>query len=57
VTTVPLVNDNLIDRVLELRDFENLGGSIEKIETSIVKLKIAVNFRRVNNTFPFILKS
>jgi hypothetical protein len=52
VTTVPLVNDGLIDGVLELRDFETLGGSIVKIETSVAKLKIVINFKGVIRTFP-----
>jgi hypothetical protein len=52
VTTVLSVNECLIDGVLRLRDFETLEGSIEKIETSVVKLKIVTNFRGVNNTFP-----
>jgi hypothetical protein len=39
-------------KVLELKDFETLGGSIEKIKTLVVKLKIATNFRGVNNNFP-----
>jgi hypothetical protein len=45
VTTVSSVNECLIDGVLRLRDFETLEGSIEKIETSVVKLKIVTNFR------------
>jgi hypothetical protein len=52
VTTVLSVNDRLTDRVPKLRDFEILGGSIEKIETLLAELKIVVNFRGVNNTFP-----
>ena len=32
-------------KVPEFKDFETLGGSIEKIETLMVKLKIATNFR------------
>ena len=45
VTTILLVNDSLTDRVPGLRDFETLGESIEKIETSVVELKISANFR------------
>ena len=52
MTTVPSVNDGLIDRVPELRDFEILRGLIAKIETSVAKLKIVVNFRGVIHTFP-----
>jgi hypothetical protein len=32
-------------KVLELKEIETLGWSIEKIETFEVKLKIAANFR------------
>jgi hypothetical protein len=35
----------LTNKVLELKNFEILRGSIEKIETSRVELKIATNFR------------
>jgi hypothetical protein len=52
VTIVLSVNDSLTDEVSVLRDFEILGGSIEKIETSVAELIIAVNFREVNSTFP-----
>jgi hypothetical protein len=52
VTTVPLVNDGLIDRVPTLRDFEILEGYIVKIETLVAELKIAVNFRGVICTLP-----
>ena len=45
VTIVLLVNDGLTDRVPELRDFETLGRSIVKIETSVAELKIVINFR------------
>jgi hypothetical protein len=38
--------------VLELKENETLGGSIEKIEILVVELKIATNFRGVNNNFP-----
>jgi hypothetical protein len=38
-----------------LRDFETLGGSIEKIETSMVELKIAANFMRINSTYSQML--
>jgi hypothetical protein len=40
-----VVNDGLTDRVLGLRDFETLRGSIVKIETSVTELKIVVNFK------------
>jgi hypothetical protein len=46
------VNDGFTDRVLGLRDFETLRGSIVKIETSVAELKIVVNFRGVIRTFP-----
>ena len=36
----------------ELKDFETLGGSIEKIETLVVELKIAANLVGLNNNFP-----
>jgi hypothetical protein len=42
-------------KVLELKEIETLGGSIEKIETLVVKLKIAANFGRVNSNFPYFL--
>jgi hypothetical protein len=32
-------------KVHELKEIETLGGSIEKIETLVVKLKIATNFK------------
>jgi hypothetical protein len=35
----------LTDGVLGLRDFETLGGLIEKIEILVVELKITANFR------------
>jgi hypothetical protein len=41
--------------VFGLRDFETLGGSIEKIETSVAELKIIANFRGVIHNFPFKL--
>ena len=41
-------------KVPELKDFESLGESIEKIETLVVELKIAVNFRGVNSNFSLI---
>jgi hypothetical protein len=53
VTTVPLVNDDLTDIVLGLRDFETLKGSIVKIETLVAELEIAVNFSGVIRTFPY----
>ena len=53
-----MVNDGLTDKVLELRDFETLEGEglIEKIEISVVELKIATNFRRVNKFFSINIK-
>jgi hypothetical protein len=54
MTTVPSVNDGLTDEVPSLRDFETLRESIEKIETSVAKLKIITNFRGVIRTFPII---
>jgi hypothetical protein len=58
VTTVPSINDSLTDRVLGLRDFETLWGSIDKIETLMVKSKIATNFSGVEQHFSlqFIIK-
>jgi hypothetical protein len=32
-----------------------LRGSVEKIKTLVAELKIAANFRKVNNTFPINL--
>jgi hypothetical protein len=52
VTVVPSVNNGLTNGVPGLRNFETLRGSIVKIEISVVKLKIAINFRRVIRTFP-----
>ena len=49
--TVPSVNDDLTDEVPELKDFKTLRGSIVKIETLVVELKITVNFRGVICTF------
>ena len=43
-------------KVPELKDFETLRGSIEKIETLVVKLKIATNYKGVNNNFPRFLR-
>jgi hypothetical protein len=39
-------------KVSELKEIETLGGSIEKIENLVTKLKIAAKFREVNSTFP-----
>jgi hypothetical protein len=39
-------------QVPELKEIETLRGSIKKIETLVAELKIVVNFRGVNNTFP-----
>jgi hypothetical protein len=52
VTTVSPIIAVLTDEVLELKIFETLVGSIEKIETLGVELKIATNFGGVNNNFP-----
>ena len=52
VTTVSSVNEDLTNRVPELRDFKTYGGSIAKIETLVVELKIVINFRGVIRTFP-----
>jgi hypothetical protein len=38
--------------VPELKEIETLRRSIEKNETSVAELKIAANFRGVNNIFP-----
>jgi hypothetical protein len=46
VTTVSLVIAVLTNGVPELKNFKTLRGSIEKIKTLGVKLKIAVNFKR-----------
>jgi hypothetical protein len=40
------------EKVPELKEIKTLGGSIEKIETLVVELKIAANFMGMNNTFP-----
>ena len=40
--------------MLEFKEIKILGGSIVKIETLVVKLKIAANFKRVIRTFPLI---
>jgi hypothetical protein len=45
VTIVPSVIADLADGLPELKIFETLEGSIEKIETLEVELKIAANFR------------
>ena len=42
-------------KVLELKDFETLERSVEKIEIFLIELKIATNFKRVNNNFPYYL--
>jgi hypothetical protein len=39
-------------KVPELKEIETLRGSIEKIETLVAELKVAANFRGVNNIFP-----
>jgi hypothetical protein len=44
-TTVLLVIAVLTNEVPELKNFETLEGSIEKIETLRVALKIVANFR------------
>jgi hypothetical protein len=58
VTTIPSINDGLTDGVPGLRDFGTLWESIEKIETLVVKLKIATNFKGVEHHFSpqFIIK-
>jgi hypothetical protein len=56
MTTVPLVNDSLIDGVPGLREFETLEGSIEKIEISMAELKISTNFRGAGGDPYFSLK-
>jgi hypothetical protein len=45
VTTIPSIIAVLTNRVLELKIFEILEGSIEKIEILEVKMKIAANFK------------
>jgi hypothetical protein len=57
VITVPSVIAALTDRVPELKKkkIETLGGSIEKIETLGVELKIDANFKGVNNNFPIFI--
>ena len=57
MTTVPSVNGGLTDRVPTLRNFETLGGSIVKIETSMAELKIAANFGGLIRTFPDFLRT
>jgi hypothetical protein len=42
-------------KVPTLREIKTLGGYIVKIETSVAELKIALNFRGVIRTFPYIL--
>ena len=51
INVVGILRPNFF-KVSELKDFETLGELIEKIETLVVKLKIATNFRGVNNNFP-----
>jgi hypothetical protein len=53
--SLPSVITSLIDEVPELKNFETLGGSIEKINTLGVELKISTNFRRVNSNFSKII--
>jgi hypothetical protein len=45
VTTILSIIAVLTNRVLELKIFEILEGSIEKIEILEVKMKIAANFK------------
>jgi hypothetical protein len=52
VTTVPSVMAVLTDGMARLKNFETFGGSIDKIETLVIKLKIVANFRGVNSNFP-----
>ena len=40
-------------KVLELKEIETLGGTIEKIEILVAELKIATNFRGWTVLFPF----
>ena len=43
-------------KVPELKEIKTLGGLIMKIGTSMAKLKIVANFRRVIRTFPQIIR-
>jgi hypothetical protein len=49
---VPSVIAVLTDGVLELKNFETLEWSIEKIETLGVELKITANFKGYTVIFP-----
>jgi hypothetical protein len=51
-TTVPSVIAVLTDGMLELKNFETLRGSIEKIKILEVESKIVANFGWVNSNFP-----